>query len=73
MQGEDQNAYMLMVGKSEIKRPLEKDENVKTDHEELGWEGVNWIHLAQELQVMMGLCGQCYEPSCCITFREISK
>jgi hypothetical protein len=38
--------------KPEVKRLLGKPicrlkDNVKLDHEEIGWGGVDWIHLAQ--------------------------
>jgi hypothetical protein len=50
--GEMRNSYIL-VGKPEGKRPLGRprhrwEDNIKMDLRELGWEGVNWIHLAQD-------------------------
>jgi hypothetical protein len=46
--GEKRNAYRLLVGKPEGKRPLGRPRhrsvgNIKMD---LGWEGVSWISLA---------------------------
>jgi hypothetical protein len=50
--GEMRNAYKMLVGKPEGKRPLEIpgrrwENNIKMDHGEMGWEGVDWIHLVQ--------------------------
>jgi hypothetical protein len=49
---EKRNAYRVLVGKPESKRPLERlrcrwEDNVKINHRERGWGGMNWIHLAQ--------------------------
>jgi hypothetical protein len=49
--GEIRNAYKLLVGKPEGKRPLERyrhtwEDNIKI-FREIGWECVDWIHLAQ--------------------------
>jgi hypothetical protein len=42
--GETRNAYKILVG-----RPMHRWEgNVKIDLRELGWEGVDWIQLAQD-------------------------
>jgi hypothetical protein len=50
--GETRSAYKILVGKSEGKRPLgrlrrRREDNIKIDRREIGWNGVNWIHLAQ--------------------------
>jgi hypothetical protein len=50
--GEKRNAYRLLVGKPEGKRPLERPrrkwvDNIKMDLLEIGWGGVDWIGLAQ--------------------------
>jgi len=47
------NAYNMLVGSSEGKRPLEKpkhrwEDNSRKDLREIVWEGVDWIHLAQD-------------------------
>jgi hypothetical protein len=47
------NGYKSLVGEPEGKRPLGRprhrwEENIKRDHREIGLEGVDWIHLAQE-------------------------
>jgi hypothetical protein len=47
------NSYRILVGKPEEKRPLERlrhiwEDNLKINLREMGWCGVNWIHLAQD-------------------------
>jgi hypothetical protein len=51
--GEGTNVYRVLVGKPEGKRPLERprcrwEDGIKMDIEEIGWGGVEWIHLAQD-------------------------
>jgi hypothetical protein len=46
------NAYIL-VEKSEGKRPLRRprriyDDNIRINLWEIGWEGLDWMHLAQD-------------------------
>jgi len=50
--GEMRNAYSILVGRLEGKRPLGRpryrwENNVRIDLREIGWEVVDWIHLAQ--------------------------
>jgi hypothetical protein len=50
--GENRNAYRILVGKPVGKRPLGRPrrrwvDNIKMDHIEIGWNGMNWIVLAQ--------------------------
>jgi hypothetical protein len=50
--GKKRNAYKLLVGKLEGKRPLGRPrrrwvDNIKIDLREIGWDGMNWIDLAQ--------------------------
>jgi hypothetical protein len=45
------NAYILLVGKPEGKKPLGRPrhrwvDNIKKDLVEIGWGGLNWIGLA---------------------------
>jgi hypothetical protein len=51
--GETKNAYRIFVGNSEGKRPLERPrhrwaDNIKMDLREIGWDGMDWIDLAQD-------------------------
>jgi hypothetical protein len=51
--GEGGNLYRVLVGKPEGKRPLGRprrrwEDGIKMDLEEIGWGGVEWIHLAQD-------------------------
>jgi hypothetical protein len=46
------HAYIILVRKPEGKRPLQKprhrwEDNIRLDLREIGWEIVDWIHLAQ--------------------------
>jgi len=50
--GEMRNVYIILVGRPEGKRPLGSprcrcEDSVRMDLKEIGWEGVEWIHLAQ--------------------------
>jgi hypothetical protein len=50
--GEKRNAYRLLVGMSEGKRPLGRPrrrwvDNIKMELREIGWDGMDWIDLAQ--------------------------
>jgi hypothetical protein len=46
------NEYKILVGKPEGKRPIGrprcKMEDNRMDLREVGWDGVDWIHLAQD-------------------------
>jgi hypothetical protein len=51
--GEKRNAYRLLIGKPEGKRQLERSrrrwvDNIKVDHREIRWSGMDWISLAQD-------------------------
>jgi hypothetical protein len=50
---EKRNAYRIFVGKPERKGPLGRPrcrwvENIKIDLREKGWDGMDWIDLAQD-------------------------
>jgi hypothetical protein len=50
---EKRNAYRIFLGKPEGKRPLGRPtrrwvDNVKMDLREIGWNGIDWIDLAQD-------------------------
>jgi hypothetical protein len=47
------NAYRILVGNPEGKRPLGRPRhrsvgNIKMDLREIGWDGMDWIYLAQD-------------------------
>jgi hypothetical protein len=54
--GEKRNAYRLLVGKPEGKRPLGRPryrwdrwvDNIRMDLGEVGWSDVDWIGLAKD-------------------------
>jgi hypothetical protein len=58
--GEKRNAYKLLVGKPEERRPLGKQrrrwvDNIRMDLGEVGWDDVHWIGLAQDRNRWRGL------------------
>jgi hypothetical protein len=51
--GEKRNAYRILVGKPERKRPLGRlrcrwVKNIKMDLRKIEWDGVDWIDMAQD-------------------------
>jgi hypothetical protein len=51
--GENRNAYRILMGKPERKRPLGRPkciwlENIKLYLREIEWDGMEWLHLAQD-------------------------
>ena len=51
--GDRRGAYRVLVGRLEGKRPLARprrrlEDNIKTDLQEVGWGGMDWIDLAQD-------------------------
>jgi hypothetical protein len=42
--------YSILVGNSEGKRPVGRKDNIKMDLREISWEGVDWMHLAQDTE-----------------------
>jgi hypothetical protein len=52
LMGEKRNAYRILVGMPEGKRPLGRPrrrwlDNIKMDLREIEWDGMDWIDLAQ--------------------------
>jgi hypothetical protein len=50
---EKRNAYRILVGNSEGKKPLGRTrrrwvDNIKMDLRKIGWDGMDWIDLAQD-------------------------
>jgi hypothetical protein len=48
---EKSNSYRIMLGKLEVNRPLGRprskwEDDIKMDHEEIEWGGMDWIDLA---------------------------
>jgi hypothetical protein len=53
------NAYRILVGKREGKRPLgrtrhRRKDNSKMDLRGIGWGGVDWLDLAQDRNQLRG-------------------
>jgi hypothetical protein len=48
--GEGRNVYRILVGKPEGKKPLERPsvDGSKMNLREIGWEGLEWILLAED-------------------------
>jgi hypothetical protein len=51
--GERRGVYRALMGKPEGRRPLGRprrrwEDNIKMDFREVGWEGADWIDLAQD-------------------------
>jgi hypothetical protein len=49
--GEKRNAYRILVGKPEGRRPLGRPrrrwvDNIIMDPREIGWDGMDWVNLA---------------------------
>jgi hypothetical protein len=58
--GEKRNAHRILVGNPERKRPLGRPrrrwvDNIKVDLTELGWDGTDWIDLAQHRDLWRAL------------------
>jgi hypothetical protein len=54
------NAYNVLVGKLEGKRPRERprrswEDSIRLDIREIGWEWVDWMHVTQDRDQWRGL------------------
>ena len=52
--GESRDAYRVLVGKPEGRRPLGRprhrwEDHIKMDLREVGWGGMDWIGLAKDM------------------------
>jgi hypothetical protein len=66
--GEKRNAYRILVGEPEGKRPLGRPrrrwvDNIKIDLREIGWGGMDWVDLSKDrdqwkalVSTVMNLC-----------------
>jgi hypothetical protein len=61
--GGAEDCTSILVGKPEVNRPLRRPRrrwvhNIKIDLREIGWDGMDWIDLAQDKnQWTSGICG----------------
>jgi hypothetical protein len=58
--GGKRDAYRILVGKPEGKRPMGRPrcrlvDNIKMDLSEIGWDGMDWIDLGQDRDLWRGL------------------
>jgi hypothetical protein len=58
--GEKRNAYRILVGKPEGKRPLGRPRrrwvgNIKMDLREIGWDGMDWNQWRAVVNTVMNL------------------
>jgi hypothetical protein len=65
--GKKRNAYRILAGKPEGKRPLGRPrsmwvDNIKMNLRDIGWDGIDWIDLCQE-EPVEGSCEHGNEPS----------
>jgi hypothetical protein len=72
---EKRNTYRILVGKPEGRRPLGRPrrkwvDNIKIDLREIGWDGMDWIELAQN-RAVEGSCERGNEPSGSIKCWEV--
>jgi hypothetical protein len=64
---EKRNSYRIFVGKTEGKSPLGRlrrrwVDNIKMYLREIGWDGMNWIYLAQESGQWRALVNEVMNP-----------
>jgi hypothetical protein len=54
--GEMRNVYKILVGKPERKRSKRRwEDNISIYLREIGWEGVDWMHLIQDMDHWQGV------------------
>jgi hypothetical protein len=74
--GEKRNSYRILMGKPEGKGPLGEprrrwENNIRMDLREVGWDGVDWIDLAQDRDQWGSSCEHGNEPPNSIKCWEI--
>jgi hypothetical protein len=67
-QGSDKNAYKILGGKTEGNRALGRrrrrwDDDINIYFKQMGLEDVDWVHLAQYMDPVVGFCKHCNESS----------
>jgi hypothetical protein len=65
--GEMRNAYSILVGKPEERRPLKRpvcrgEDNIIMYPREIGWENVDWMHLAKDRDQLWAVVNMVFEP-----------
>jgi hypothetical protein len=65
--GEKRNAYRILVGNPEGKRPLGRprrrwDDNIRMDLREIRWGGMDWIDLVQDRDQWRALVNTVMNP-----------
>jgi hypothetical protein len=58
--GDKRNSFRILMGKPEGKRPLRRPrcrwvDSTKLDFREIGWDGMDWIDVAQDMDQWRGL------------------
>jgi hypothetical protein len=53
---EKRNPYIILVGKPEGKTRRRWVDNIKMNLREVGWDGRDWIDLAQDRNLVKGSC-----------------
>jgi hypothetical protein len=74
--GEKRNAYRILMGTPEGKRPLGRprlswEDNIKRNLREIEWGDMDWIDLAQDRDQWEGSYEQGNEPSGSIKYKEV--
>jgi hypothetical protein len=74
----ENNEYRMLVAKPEGKRPLgilrrRWEDSIRMDLGEIGWGGMDWIHLTQDIDQWEDSCGHCNEPSGSIKLKFLSS
>jgi hypothetical protein len=72
--GEPRNAYRILVGKPEGKRPIRRwVDDIKIDLRKMEWDGMDWLDLAQDRDQWRGSCVHSDEPSGSLKWWEVPE